>query len=76
MMYGNEKNLLRGFEIYERLFELKQGDRYVHEFIENSKSLIAELEMYQPAVTDTATLRRYRQDLSVSKFLSGLIPSL
>ena len=25
-MYENEKNLLRVFEIYERLFELKQGD--------------------------------------------------
>ena len=32
--------------------------------------------MYQPAVTDTTTLRRYRQELAVSKFLSSLILSI
>ena len=32
VMYGNEKNPSMMFEIYERLFELKQGDRYVPEF--------------------------------------------
>jgi len=33
MMYGNEKNLLRVFEIYEILFELTQG-------VANSKVLL------------------------------------
>jgi len=75
-MYGNEKNLSRVFKIYERLFELKQGDKSMPEFYSELKSLIDELEMHQPAVTDAATLRRYRQDLTVSKFLSGLSPSL
>ena len=32
VMYDNEKNPSRVFEIYERLFDLKQGDRYVPEF--------------------------------------------
>ena len=32
VMHGNEKNLSRVFEIYERLFELKQGDKFVAEF--------------------------------------------
>ena len=32
--------------------------------------------MHQPAVTDATTLRGYRQDLAVSKFLSGLSSSL
>jgi len=65
VMYENEKNPSRIFEIYERLFELKQGDKYV-----------PELEMHRPAVTSVATLRGYRQDLAVLKFLSGLCPSL
>ena len=38
MMYGNEKNPSRVFEIYERPFELKQGDRSVHEFYEELES--------------------------------------
>ena len=70
VMHGNEKNLSRVFKIYERLFELKQGDRSMPEFYSELKSLIGELEMHQPTVIDAATLRGYRQDLTVSKFLS------
>ena len=73
MIYENEKNPLRVFEIYERL---KRGDRCVPEFYEELKSLIDELDMHLPAVIDTVTLRRHRQDLVVSKFLSPLSPSL
>ena len=76
VMYGNEKNTSRVFEIYERLFELKHGDRFVPEFYGELEGLIDELDMHQPPVTDVATLRRYRQDLAVSKFLSGLSPIL
>ena len=75
-MYENEKNISRVFEIYERLFELKQRDRSVSEFYDEVKSLIDELEMHQPSVTDATTLRGYRQDLAMSKFLSGLSPTL
>ena len=46
------------------------------EFYEKLKSLIDELKMHQPVVIDAATLREYNQDLIVSKFLSGLSPSL
>ena len=45
-MYGNEKNPSRVFEIYERLFELKQGDIFVPEFYGELKRLIDELEMH------------------------------
>ena len=75
-MYGNEKNPSRVFEIYERLFKLRQGDIYVSEFYRELKSLIDELEMHQSAVTDVATLRGYRLDLTVSKFLSNLSSTL
>jgi len=76
VMYENEKNSVRVFEIYERLFNLKQGEKYVPEFYGELKSLIDKLEMLQLAVTDAATLRRYCQDLVVSKFLSALSPSV
>ena len=46
------------------------------EFYEKLKSLIDELEIHQPAVTDAVTLRRYRHDLAVSKFLSLLSLSI
>jgi len=59
LMYDNEKNSSRVFEIYERLFEVKHGDKFVVEFYGKIKSLVDELEMHQPAVTDATTLRGY-----------------
>ena len=76
VMYDNKKILSRVFEIYECLFELKQGDRSVHEFYGELKGLMDELEIHQPSVTDAATLKGYRQDLSMSMFLFGLSPTL
>ena len=64
VMYENEKNPSRVFEIYENLFELKQRDRSVSEFYGEAKGLIDELEMHQPSVTNAATLRGYCQDLA------------
>ena len=57
VMYDNEKNPSRVFKIYEYLFELKQGDRYVPEFYDKLKGFIDELEMHQHDVIDAATLR-------------------
>ena len=57
VMHGNKKNPSREFEIYERLFELKQGNRSVPEFYGEVKGLIDKLEMHQPSVTDATTLR-------------------
>ena len=76
IMYGNEKNVSRVFEIYKRLFALKQGDKSVSKFFGELKGLIGELEMHQPVVADAATLLGYRRGLTVSKFLSGLHPTL
>jgi len=61
--YDNENNPSRVFEIYEILFELKQGDRSVPEFYGELKDLINELKMHQLTVTDTVTLRGYHQVL-------------
>ena len=63
VIYNNEKNPSRVFEIYWRLFELKQEDKSVPEIYGVFKGLIDELEMYQPAVTDAAILRAFHQDL-------------
>ena len=74
VMYDNDPLMV--FEIYEHLFDLKQGDRSVLEFYSELKGLIDKLKMYQPAVTDAATLRGYLQDLAILKFLSDLSPIL
>ena len=46
VLYDNEKNPSIVFEIYEPLFDLKQGDGSVPEFYGKLKSLIDELEMH------------------------------
>jgi len=57
VMYGNEENPLRIFEIYEHLFELKHGDRSVPEFYGELKGLIDELEIHQSSVTDGSRVK-------------------
>ena len=59
VMYGNEKNLSRVFELYECLFELKQRDKSVPEFYGELKGFIDELKMHQPVDTDVTILRGY-----------------
>jgi len=54
VMYDNEKNPSRVFDIFELLFELKYGDRSVPEFYGELKGLIDESEIHQPVVTDAA----------------------
>ena len=46
------------------------------EFYGELKDLIDELEVHHPSVIDAVTLNGYRQDLAVSKFLSGLSSTL
>jgi len=64
VMYKNEKNSSRVFKIYERVFELKHGDKFVPEFYGELKYLIDELKMHQPTVTDAATLRGHHRNLA------------
>ena len=46
------------------------------EFYEELKGLVDELEMHRPIVIDAATQKGYHQDLTVSKFMSDLSPTL
>jgi len=75
VMYG-VRRILRGFLRFMSAYlsSNREIDLYLNygEF----KGLIDELEMQQPIVTDATTLRRYRQDIAVSEFLSSLSPSL
>ena len=74
--YGNEKNIARVCEIYEQLFTYKQGDRLVQDFYNTLRTLLNELEVYQPLVTDIFKMREYREELAVAIFLAGLQPDL
>jgi len=51
-------------------------ERSIPEFYGKVKVMIDELEMHQSSVTNATTLRGYRQDLAVSKFLSDLTLTL
>ncbi|XP_039139827.1 uncharacterized protein LOC120277136 [Dioscorea cayenensis subsp. rotundata] len=72
LTYGNENNISRVFELYEQLFTARQGDRTAPQFFTHIRSLLDELDIYQPLVLDLATLRRYRNEVAVIAYLSGL----
>ena len=65
VMYGNDKNPSRV------LRSMKQGEKSVPESYGERRSLIDELEMHHPVVTNAATLRGIVKDFTMSKFMSA-----
>ena len=76
VMYENEKNLSRVLRFISTCLSSSREINLCLNFYGELKSLIDELEMHQPLITDAATLRRYHQNLAVLKFLFGLSLSL
>ena len=75
-MYANQTNIGRVVEIFETLLTLKQGDLSLQAHFGRMQSLIQEVNLYQPPTIDLVTLKRYRAELCVSIYLSGLRPSI
>ncbi|KAK4388462.1 hypothetical protein Sango_2452800 [Sesamum angolense] len=71
-MYSHEKNISRVFELYERLFSLKQDGRAVSDYFALLKGTSDEILLYHPLSCDAQTHKSQREDFLVVKFLSGL----
>ena len=63
-------------EIYEHLFTHRQGERSVQEFNGSLRTLLDELEIYQPFTVDISKMRQYKEELVVAIFLVGLTLAL
>ncbi|KAL0313828.1 UNVERIFIED_CONTAM: Retrovirus-related Pol polyprotein from transposon TNT 1-94 [Sesamum angustifolium] len=75
-MYSHEKNISRVFELYERLFSLKQDGRAVSDYFALLKGTSDEILLYHPLSCDAQTRKAQWEDFLVAKFLSGLDNSL
>ena len=71
-MYGYQSNIGRTVDIFEGLFKTKQAGRSLQDYYGSLRSLLTQLEVHQPYMTDIATQRRYREELAVALFLAGL----
>ena len=60
------------FEVYEQLFTLRQGDRFVQEHFTLLRALLDEHEMYQPLTGDVGQMKGYREELAVAIYLFNL----
>ncbi|XP_030521717.1 uncharacterized protein LOC115734883 [Rhodamnia argentea] len=74
LMQGNsqDKNMSRVYELYEKIFNFKQGDNSLGEYYSALKGMWEELNLYQPITTDLERLKTQRTEFQVAKFLSGL----
>ncbi|XP_038714646.1 uncharacterized protein LOC120008414 isoform X1 [Tripterygium wilfordii] len=63
------------YDLYDRLFSLKQGERSVAEYSDIFMSLVRELEIYHPKTDDVEVLKQQREEFFVCKFLHGLNPN-
>ncbi|KAK4402403.1 Retrovirus-related Pol polyprotein from transposon RE1 [Sesamum angolense] len=75
-MYFHEKNISRVFELYERLFSLKQDGRAVSDYFALLKGTSDEILLYHPLSSDAQIRQAQWEDFLVAKFLSGLDNSL
>ncbi|KAL3721854.1 hypothetical protein ACJRO7_034230 [Eucalyptus globulus] len=70
--YSQDKNMSRVYELYEKIFNFKQGDKSLGEYYSALKGMWEELNLYQPITTDLERLKTQRSEFQVAKFLSGL----
>ncbi|PIN01521.1 hypothetical protein CDL12_25970 [Handroanthus impetiginosus] len=78
-MYSQEKNVSRVFELYEKLFSLKQDGsdaRLLTDYFASLKGAADEILLYHPLGCDLQTQKLQWNEFLVAKFLSGLNPSL
>ena len=66
--YRHEKNISRVFEIYEHLFNLRQGDSLVEDHYTTFRELLDELDVCQPLVADVNKMRQYRDELAMAVY--------
>ncbi|XP_018716081.2 uncharacterized protein LOC108954493 [Eucalyptus grandis] len=70
--YSQDKNMSRVYELYEKIFNFKQGDKSLGEYYSALKGMWEELNLYQPITTDLERLKTQRVEFQVAKFLSRL----
>lgn len=70
--YSQDKNMSRIYELYEKIFNFKQGDKSLGEYYSALKGMWEELNLYQPITTDFERPKTQRADFQVAKFLFGL----
>ena len=75
-MYANKSNVSKTVPLYEDLFTCKQGSRSLQAYYGAIEAIFTNLAVYQPPSIDTETLARYKDELRVGAFLSGLRPEL
>ena len=75
-MFSMEKNVSQVYKVYQNLFLLQQNDKSSSEYYNMFKGLIDKLHKYHPITSDVDILKQQREEFSVYKFLSGLLPNL
>ncbi|PIN00430.1 hypothetical protein CDL12_27069 [Handroanthus impetiginosus] len=76
---STEKKMSRVFELYEKIFSLKQDGsnvRSVTDYFASLKGAADEILLYHPLGCDAQTSKTQWNEFLVAKFLSGLHPNL
>ncbi|KAL0386536.1 UNVERIFIED_CONTAM: hypothetical protein Slati_4545400 [Sesamum latifolium] len=75
-MYSHEKNVSHVFELYEKLFSLKQDGRSVTDYFASLKGVPDEILLYHPLNYVAKARHAQWEEFLVAKFLSGLDSTL
>lgn len=70
--YLQDKNMSRFYELYEKIFNFKQGDKSLEKYYSALKGMWEEFHLYQLITTDFERLKTQQTEFQVAKFLSSL----
>ncbi|KAF9601707.1 hypothetical protein IFM89_022236 [Coptis chinensis] len=73
--FSQQNNVSRVFEIYEKIFSMKQSSRPLTEYYSNLKNLWEQLLQYRPFITDLELQKCYWEDFIIASLMNGLDPS-
>ncbi|XP_042494961.1 uncharacterized protein LOC122074167 [Macadamia integrifolia] len=67
-----DKSMTRTYDLYEKLFQLKQSSKPVQVYYGTFKGLVEEFNVHQTLSADIEKLKAQRNEFFLSKFLAGL----
>ncbi|XP_058190207.1 uncharacterized protein LOC131307603 [Rhododendron vialii] len=70
-LYSGVDNLRRTYDLHQSFFNISQGDDSFEEYYAKFRRICNELDICEPLTADIQVIRRQRERMRVTRFLSG-----
>ncbi|XP_058190221.1 uncharacterized protein LOC131307612 [Rhododendron vialii] len=70
-LYSGVDNLRRTYDLHQSFFNISQGDDSFEDYYAKFRRICNELDICEPLTADIQVIRRHRERMRVTRFLSG-----